>query len=72
MYGLELGFVLIGSIIAGYIGSRWGRKVGLILCALTGLLGSALQMVAVWASQLVGRIFMGVSVCSAPVTFLLQ
>jgi MFS transporter, SP family, sugar:H+ symporter len=62
MYGLELGFVLIASIISGYIGSRWGRKIGLILCAVTGLLGSGLQMIAAWPAQLVGRVFMGMSI----------
>lgn len=62
MYGLELGFALLASVASGAIGSRWGRKTGLILCAITGLIGSAIQMIASWPAQIVGRLFMGMSI----------
>ena len=62
MYGIEVTFAILASLASGYIGSRWGRKVGLIVCALSGISGSALQMIAVWAAQLVGRAIMGASI----------
>ncbi|OJJ49998.1 hypothetical protein ASPZODRAFT_157007 [Penicilliopsis zonata CBS 506.65] len=62
MYGLEIGAMALAAFASGFIGSRWGRKLGLVLCAITGLIGAALQMVASWPAQLVGRIFMGASI----------
>lgn len=62
MYGLELGFAFLASVVSGAIGSRWGRKTGLILCAVSGLIGSAIQMIASWPAQIVGRLFMGLSI----------
>jgi SP family sugar:H+ symporter-like MFS transporter len=62
MYGIEVGFAILASLASGQIGSRWGRKAGLILCALSGLLGSGLQMIAAWAAQVVGRAIMGAAI----------
>lgn len=62
MYGLELGFAFLASLASGAIGSRWGRKTGLILCAIAGLIGSAIQMIAAWPAQIIGRLFMGMSI----------
>ncbi|CAK7204317.1 hypothetical protein SEUCBS139899_007072 [Sporothrix eucalyptigena] len=53
----------LGSVIAGPFGTRFGQKLGLMLCALTSMTGSAIQTGATTLGGLVvGRIFVGMGI----------
>jgi MFS family permease len=67
MYGIELGFALIGCYAAGSIGARFGRKIGLALTAIVCILGPAIQMISHVPALLVGRAFLGLGAGSAAV-----
>ncbi|KAF9885683.1 hypothetical protein FE257_012665 [Aspergillus nanangensis] len=62
MYGIELGFALLGSLAAGSVGTRYGRKAGLVTTALLNMLGAGLQMISYVPGLLVGRAVMGMGV----------
>ncbi|EED19746.1 sugar transporter, putative [Talaromyces stipitatus ATCC 10500] len=65
MMGIEIGSVLVAAVISGYIGSKWGRKVGLVIGNLIGILGVGIQMISHFAAAVVGRALMGVSIAFA-------
>lgn len=46
LFGVLLGFVVVACAISGPIGSRYGRRVGLALCAITSIIGPVIQIVA--------------------------
>ncbi|GAQ04924.1 probable glucose transporter rco-3 [Aspergillus lentulus] len=53
----------VGSLIAGPLGARFGSRYGLMLCALTSILGSTLQASSATLSMLIcGRIFVGMGI----------
>lgn len=67
MYGIEVGFILIGSLAAGMISTPFGYKKGLTLASIVCIIGPALQMVAHVAVMIIGRAFMGFGIGLATV-----
>lgn len=65
IYGVMLGFAFLASLGSGWFGTYLGRKWGLIFCAITGFLGSGLQMVPHYGVMVVGKAFSGMSLGSA-------
>ncbi len=59
MYGIELGFALVGSVAAGIIGTRFGRKIGLVITSILCMLGPGIQMISHVPAMLVGRGLLG-------------
>jgi SP family sugar:H+ symporter-like MFS transporter len=63
MYGTQLGFAVIACIISGPIGARYGRRFGLALCAITSIIGPAVQAGATtFPGQIVGRCIAGAGI----------
>ncbi|KAL6247002.1 hypothetical protein RBB50_006309 [Rhinocladiella similis] len=62
MYGVEVAFIAIGSVGAGFISMYKGRKFGLYLCAIATIVGAGLQMISHYVALVVGRAVMGLSV----------
>lgn len=57
---LVLAGAILASISAGYIGSKFGRRVGLCLCGVVSLIGAILQCASTAVATLyIGRIFLG-------------
>lgn len=44
LYGILLAGVVVGCIISAPIGSRYGRRVGLALCAIASIVGPIIQL----------------------------
>ena len=66
LYGIELGFAIVGSLVSGTFGNRYGRKIGLAITAVLCMLGASLQMIDHVAGLLVGRGLMGMGIgCAA-------
>lgn len=59
MYGIELGFALVGCCAAGFIGTHFGRKIGLVATAVLCMLGPGIQMISHVPAMLVGRALLG-------------
>ncbi|RFU26555.1 hypothetical protein B7463_g9780, partial [Scytalidium lignicola] len=60
IYGVQLAFVCVSCIISGPIGAQYGRRVGLALCAITSIIGPAVQAsVTTFAGIVVGRSISG-------------
>ncbi|KIW36905.1 uncharacterized protein PV06_10810 [Exophiala oligosperma] len=60
--GVLTGFILIAAMVAGPIGSKFGRKAGFIITCIVGLIGSCIQMIPHFAATLVGKAFMGLAI----------
>ncbi|THY68229.1 hypothetical protein D6C86_10578 [Aureobasidium pullulans] len=60
--GVELGFIFIASLLAGYIGSALGRKKGLAICAVSSITGTAIQLIPHFWAMLLGRAIMGMAI----------
>jgi SP family sugar:H+ symporter-like MFS transporter len=67
MYGIGVGFVLIGSLVAGLISTPLGYKKGLILAGIICIIGPALQTISHVAAMTVGRAVMGFGIGLATV-----
>lgn len=51
---------VLASLGAGFIGTRYGRRVGLLACGLTGLVGPILQASSTHiATMYIGRLISG-------------
>jgi SP family sugar:H+ symporter-like MFS transporter len=62
MYGLEVSFITCGSLLAGLIATRYGRKSGLYFCAIASIAGLLTQMASNYTALVVGRSIMGVGI----------
>ena len=63
LYGIQIGFAIIGCVISGPIGSRFGRKVGLGLMCTTSMIGPAIQTgVTTYAGLVAGRAVAGAGI----------
>lgn len=62
MYGTEVAFLFFGTVSAGFISKRYGRRFGLSLCALTTIVGSGIQMISHYVALVVGRCIMGLGI----------
>jgi MFS family permease len=63
MYGVQLAFICVACAISGPIGTRYGRRVGLALCAITSIIGPAVQAgVTTYVPMVVGRCFAGLGI----------
>lgn len=63
LYGVMLGCTVIACTISGPIGSRFGRRAGLALCAVTSIVGPSIQAGATTIPPLlVGRAFSGMGI----------
>ncbi|KAH8660278.1 putative sugar transporter [Xylariales sp. PMI_506] len=59
MYGIEVGFILIGALSAGLISTRFGYKIGLAVASVVCITGPGLQMVSNVVAMTIGRAIMG-------------
>jgi MFS transporter, SP family, sugar:H+ symporter len=60
LYGTMLSFACVAAAISGPLGARFGRRFGLGLCAITSIIGPAIQTGATsWSVVIVGRCFTG-------------
>jgi SP family sugar:H+ symporter-like MFS transporter len=62
MYGVEVAFIAVGSVVAGIISIYQGRKTGLYMCAVTTILGAGFQMISHYVALVVGRAIMGLAI----------
>lgn len=62
MNGSTLGAAAVSAAVAGYIGTRWGRRSGLLFVVMLGFLTGIVQVSATnWAGLLAGRIIGGLA-----------
>lgn len=45
LFGIMLVGTVLACIISGPLGSRYGRRIGLLLCAITSIVGPVIQIV---------------------------
>jgi SP family sugar:H+ symporter-like MFS transporter len=63
LYGATLSCTVIACTLSGPIGARYGRRVGLALCAITSIVGPAIQTGATTVPALVvGRAIAGLGI----------
>ena len=62
LIGVLLGVAFIGAALSSIIGSRYGRRAGLFLAALTSMIGSAIQAGATsWGALIAGKAVAGLT-----------
>ena len=62
MYGIELGFILFGSLTAGLVATPYGYTKGLTVASVICIAGPGLQMISNVAAMIIGRAVMGFGV----------
>ncbi|CAK7198506.1 hypothetical protein SEUCBS139899_001167 [Sporothrix eucalyptigena] len=61
--GLVIAGCVVASFVAGYVGNRYGRRIGLCCTGLLGIVGVLLQVTSTRIAALyIGRIFSGASI----------
>jgi MFS transporter, SP family, sugar:H+ symporter len=63
LFGILLAGAVFSSAISGWIGGRWGRKAGIFLGALTGLVNPIIQAtVTSWSALMVAKFISGIGI----------